>query len=536
MARLLRGLAALVFLAGTLVGLPAALIALAGNPLPHSITLATLRSGLLTPDDGSILIRVVAVVGWLAWAVFAACVLVELLRLASGRRIQVRLPGLAGSQRLVAGLLLSIVSMLYSPQLSQARPTPVVPVTAVPVVQPPENPVQNPLHRSQVTSRTAEAPSGQVPLAPSPERARGAEHALTHVVERGDDLWDLAVRYYGEGREWRRIAAANPDRLTGGPDRLQPGWRLKVPQPRSQPRLTPTQLPTVVVRAGDTLSSIAEEAYGAPSEWRTIFAANRDVVSDPDDIAIGARLVLPARVSKEAARLDADDATPDEGGHAARQENLQDRRTDAAHPTGGPHNGRRVPGADDTQAPSQPAPQRIDPPNSAPPASPTDDGARSETPAENVPYGPAVAAVGGLLAAATLASLRRRRRLQLQSRPVGRRILTADPAELVLETALAHRQAPLDLESLDLAVRAVAADCHAASVPVPALTMVKVSEECIELVLADPTLRPPTGFTASGSSWLLAQQDAGYVASIPGASTAALQVRRSCWTWRLRVC
>ena len=33
----------------------------------------------------------------------------------------------------------------------------------------------------------------------------------------------------GDGRDWRKIAAANPKVLTGGPDRLQVGWRLKIP-------------------------------------------------------------------------------------------------------------------------------------------------------------------------------------------------------------------------------------------------------------------------------------------------------------------
>ena len=43
-----------------------------------------------------------------------------------------------------------------------------------------------------------------------------------------DDL-ETAQRFYGEGREWRKIAAANPGVLTGGPDRLVPGWQLLIP-------------------------------------------------------------------------------------------------------------------------------------------------------------------------------------------------------------------------------------------------------------------------------------------------------------------
>ena len=51
-------------------------------------------------------------------------------------------------------------------------------------------------------------PQTPVPAAPRTERV---DHAKEHVVQAGDDLWSLAERYYGNGRQWRKIAAANPD-------------------------------------------------------------------------------------------------------------------------------------------------------------------------------------------------------------------------------------------------------------------------------------------------------------------------------------
>ena len=47
------------------------------------------------------------------------------------------------------------------------------------------------------------------------------------------------------------------------------------------------------VKAGDTLSSIAQDFYGDPARFRTIFEANRNVLDDPDEIFTGQELRIP---------------------------------------------------------------------------------------------------------------------------------------------------------------------------------------------------------------------------------------------------
>ena len=47
------------------------------------------------------------------------------------------------------------------------------------------------------------------------------------------------------------------------------------------------------VRAGDTLSSIADQFYGDPAKFRIIFAANRNQLDDPDVIFPGQVLRIP---------------------------------------------------------------------------------------------------------------------------------------------------------------------------------------------------------------------------------------------------
>jgi nucleoid-associated protein YgaU len=50
---------------------------------------------------------------------------------------------------------------------------------------------------------------------------------------------------------------------------------------------------TYTVKKGDTLSEIAQHHYGKASEYKKIFEANRDVLSDPDKIQVGQVLKLP---------------------------------------------------------------------------------------------------------------------------------------------------------------------------------------------------------------------------------------------------
>jgi nucleoid-associated protein YgaU len=47
------------------------------------------------------------------------------------------------------------------------------------------------------------------------------------------------------------------------------------------------------VQSGDSLSKIAKEIYGDASRWNDIFEANRDKLSDPDEIRVGQELVIP---------------------------------------------------------------------------------------------------------------------------------------------------------------------------------------------------------------------------------------------------
>ena len=53
---------------------------------------------------------------------------------------------------------------------------------------------------------------------------------------------------------------------------------------------------TYTVEAGDSLSKIAKREYGDASKWQRIYAANQNVISNPDLIHPGQVLTIPKDV------------------------------------------------------------------------------------------------------------------------------------------------------------------------------------------------------------------------------------------------
>jgi len=51
---------------------------------------------------------------------------------------------------------------------------------------------------------------------------------------------------------------------------------------------------TYTVKSGDTLSKISLRFYGSANEYMRIFYANRDKLSDPDEIQAGQQLIIPS--------------------------------------------------------------------------------------------------------------------------------------------------------------------------------------------------------------------------------------------------
>ena len=259
MNRLLKGVLALVATLGLVVGVPVLLVTWGRLDVLGSIDWALVWS---TPDDGSVLLLLVSLIGWVAWLAIVASFAVELVAV-SRRRPAIRLPGLSWAQPLAASLVVAIAGIAVSGVVTPAAAAPTEatapegsrPVTtAAPVASAAE----------AVTTSTADTPA-----------------SLVHTVVRGDDLWSLASHYYGDGSRWREIRDANPGLDAAA--HLQPGQHLIVPDGvRTKGAGTP-----IVVSEGDTLTSLAATHLGDADRWRELLHANRDRITDPDLIQPG---------------------------------------------------------------------------------------------------------------------------------------------------------------------------------------------------------------------------------------------------------
>ena len=129
-----------------------------------------------------------------------------------------------------------------------------------------------------------------------------------HVVSSGESLWTIAERAYGNGRYWKRIKETNPASVAND-NTVQVGARLQIPArigpaSDSSPQTATARSAetsdqkgwrTVTITTGETLSSLARRFLGDAKRWQVIYDANRDYLTDPDQLTVGLRLRVPTR-------------------------------------------------------------------------------------------------------------------------------------------------------------------------------------------------------------------------------------------------
>jgi hypothetical protein len=247
---LLKGLGSLLVLAILLGAIPYALVRYIGWPLPHRMPSSDAFNQPITP---TLLLNALAVIVWLAWAQFAACVLVEFIAAARGVGMPTRVPGAGPSQflarQLVAALLLITASAAsFVPNLSHlgaAAPAPAkAPTTATAGVLP-----AGQQHAAIAAGSTRLASASNLPAVRGESGLRVADDATAVATASGsklyrvqpphgrhhDSLWEIAQRHLGDGRRYKEIYALNKDRVQPDGSKLtnaaliRPGWILMMP-------------------------------------------------------------------------------------------------------------------------------------------------------------------------------------------------------------------------------------------------------------------------------------------------------------------
>ncbi len=133
--------------------------------------------------------------------------------------------------------------------------------------------------------------------------------SLTHKVGKGDNLFSLAKKYYGDEKKWTKIYNANSsiiyDRnsITKGSSLIIPDVEIMELNGHDEKHdITEKQVVTVnndktknihVVKSGDSLSKISKIYYGDLDHWKLILNANKDVLKGSTNIMVGQSLKIP---------------------------------------------------------------------------------------------------------------------------------------------------------------------------------------------------------------------------------------------------
>lgn len=413
-----RAAASLALLVGVLVGVPTLLFA---STNPAALLEVDWARALMRPDDGRIVLELLGLIGWLAWGVLAATIIVEVVAVATKRRIDVRLPGTQWFRPAITALVAAVML------------APVGAASAAPSDAPaPHATVHLPQGDPSAASADGTSPDEAPPAA---TRHTGREY----VVQPGDELWTLAKQQLGSGERWRDILTVNPG-LTAEA-RLQPGTTLQLP-------------PDVQVARGDSLWKLAARHLGDGERWPEIHELNADLIHNPDEIDVGWRLLLPTTTS--AAEAPEQPTIPDAANAQAAPDSPEPSSPATPTPaTSAPTSSASPPSVAVATQPAVSAPASATPSSEAqhvaiPTADDASEGTESVSELDEESHG-LVGAIGGMLASTIVVGVAARRRLQLVGRALGRRLVPLNPEATKFWTALARKaetstEAPTDVE------------------------------------------------------------------------------------------
>jgi DNA-binding SARP family transcriptional activator len=224
----LKGFLALVLLVALLGAVPWALWHYVGWPLPHRLpswSQFTTTVGQHGIADTTLL-KALACVVWLSWAILAVSVMVELDAAARGRAAR-RLAVIGPLQPVVGQLLAAIVvaAIALAPRPGVTSRPLAAAVTAG----------RRPDAVAAVALVSDPNPAPMPTAAASAQPPGGGQEVSTYVVQRNDTLWGIAERELGDPLRWTEIYALNEGRPEPGgaifddPNWIYPGWTLLLP-------------------------------------------------------------------------------------------------------------------------------------------------------------------------------------------------------------------------------------------------------------------------------------------------------------------
>jgi hypothetical protein len=445
MRRFFAGLGSLIALVAILVGVPVVLIAAAGNPLPAGDQLHAILT--LTPDYGNVILlsKILPCIGWIAWALFSIPILIEIVASIAGRPTKKRSWAFRGQQQVAATMIAAVLVMFAgfgaavgSAQPASAAPAPATSTsTSLSVSQSAPSPV---------AATPPIAPAAEQP-APAPAPAPVKTITVTHTVTVGENLWDIAQHYYGDGTRDIDIFQASTGTVQDdgahltNPNVIRPGWKLSVPGIAAPAVPAPTPAPTPAPAPGSSAASQgAAQAAPAPQA-----AAPTHEAAGGGAGAVGATQSPAASASPTASQ------TPNAARADSSASSSADEGMDLSIPlmTGG--------------------------------------------------------GIGGLLAAGLLLALGRRRLQQRRKRQSGTRIAMPEAEASNLEFELRMVEDPLGITDIDNALRSLQIWAEDTGAVLPELFALRLESSEIALYLTEPADLPAPFVQAhpDGTAWIV---------------------------------
>lgn len=441
MRKLLAGVSSLLVIVGILVGIPAVLIWAAGNPLPTTDQLTTIVT--FRPDYGNtiLLTKILPLLAWGAWALFAFPLLGEIGAAIRHRPTRKTVAAFRGQQKMSAKLVTAVIVMFAG--IGAGAPAMAAEAPAV------DTHSATATTTSVTSASTAET---SPPTVDAPDYAQGGAGAATeqtHVVAAGETLWGIAEDRLGDGARYGEIFDANQGVQNNGaaftnPDVIHPGWELTVP--------------------GTTASADeGEPAVASPAEAP-------EVPQVPDE-------------APEEEANTGGGAEPEGGG------------TDA-----GVGSGEQVAPAEPAEVVEE-APAAVEPPATSSDAA----GDAEESESSWVMPLMTAGGVGAVLAAVLLGTLAGRRLLQRRRRKIGERTAEPAGEAAVYEQELAVVENGFAVSDLDSTLRWLQEWSEKEQTALPSLLAVRLAEKQIALYLDEPADLPEpfTAATDDKTLWIL---------------------------------
>jgi DNA-binding SARP family transcriptional activator/nucleoid-associated protein YgaU len=498
-----KGLAATLLLIALVAGVPAGLALTVGWPLPAGIpSIEEINEAARSGIDDMVVVKTLALLGWLTWIQLTVALAVEAVALARGRAAA-RAPVLPGLQPAAAHIVAA--AALLAGVFGSQRDTP-VPLTTLAAVTYP------------VPASEPAAPE-TLPAPPPPPAGRPEQQAgwgVTYTVQRNDSWWEIAEAHLGDGLRWKELRSFNlgrtmPDGRTIGSntETIHEGWVLQIPGAGisgGAPSSKGSPGTEVVVARGDNVWNLSQAHLEQVHQravsddevrpyWQEVIAANRDRLANPAD----PNLIFAGQTMRFPAVGDHDPPAPSPEAHepagAEAPPQAIERDAGSVTPSHGPTASEALPDAPAT-----------------PTTSPTVRKSASDEKIAEFDKGDAsdasnaaglLGTASALLAVGISGAVWRRRRRRDQCLPRG--VQPPAPPE-DLDELRAEIVRGADVDHVEQ-VRQALAECAGELARRRSSARVRVvqgSSKRIELLLSEPVLPAPAGWRpeASGTAWV----------------------------------